>query len=242
MKIDERRILRPKLGVGFKRFLLNLNRTLDAVKSDVNFNFTYGFYFNHSIHPNSPVLSKVEILTLLLEDRRFFLHSGFEFRSFLRVVRRFIRTGHIGGMSTIDQQVVRISTRRYERSLGRKLREILLAFLCNFHLSKKMILDYYIHNAYLGYKIEGCEIAANKIFKKSAADLGWDQAAFIASLFPLPFPKAAWDFYSADPRYPCNDPNEILEIVSKVSERWVNRVRSRMEFALANQGFKPKSL
>lgn len=242
MRIGEHSTFRPRLSIGIKRLLLSLNTALDSIKEDVVFNREYGFYFNHSIYPSSDQLTELEILVLFLEDRRFFVHRGFEFRSLLRLLRRFLRRGKIGGMSTIDQQVVRISTKRSERSLRRKLREVSLAYLCNFHLSKKEILDYYLHNAYLGYRIEGCEIAAQKIFGCGASQLNWEQAALIASLYPLPFPKAAWEAYNSHPQYPMSDPYEILSVCSTSADRWSRRISARMKHALKYQDFRPNSL
>lgn len=242
MKIGIRSTYYPRLGVGVKKALLNLNNDLDSIKSAVQFNSDYGFYFGHSINPSSEFLTKLEILTLFLEDRRFFLHHGFEFRSGPRLVRRFLLRGRIGGVSTIDQQVVRIITRRNERTLRRKVKEIALAFFCNFHLPKKELLDYYLHNAYLGYRMEGCEVASQKIFGISASDLNWEQSALIASLYPLPFPKQAWEVYSSDSRYPTADPSILLAIVEESTKRWCGRVKYRMHHAVSHQDFKPRSL
>ncbi|MBN8632570.1 MAG: transglycosylase domain-containing protein [Rhodobacterales bacterium] len=242
MRIGDHSTYRPRLSFGVKKLLLELNVSLDSIKSDVSFNRDYGFYFDHSIYPSSKELTNLEVLVLYLEDRRFFVHRGFELRSLLRALRRFLRRGKIGGMSTIDQQVVRISSKRSERSIRRKLREITLAYLCNFHLSKKEIFDYYLHNSYLGYRIEGCEIAAQKIFGSSASDLTWEQAAFVASLYPLPFPKAAWETYSSDLGYPMSDPLDVLTLCSGPAERWSKRVAARMRHALKHQDFRPKSL
>lgn len=242
MRLGESSAYRPRLSLGFKRWLLNLNRALDSIKSDVNFNSDFGFCYDRSIFSSSSFLTKLEIMVLFLEDRRFFVHKGFELRSILRVARRFIRRGRIGGMSTIDQQIVRISSNRKERIFSRKAREVLLAYLSNYHLSKKQMLNYYLHNAYMGYLIEGCEDAAQMAFAVPASELTWDQAALVASLYALPFPKAAWETYTADPRYPVTDPNELLGITADIAPRWTNRVRARMNHALKHQDFRPKSL
>jgi membrane carboxypeptidase/penicillin-binding protein len=242
MRLGENSAYRPRLSIGFKKWLLDLNRTVDSIKNNVAINNDYGFWFDRSISSNSDFLTKLEIMVLFLEDRRFFIHKGFEFRAALRVLRRFLRRGKIGGMSTLDQQIVRISTRRRERTIARKVREILLAYLCNFHISKKQMLDYYLHNAYMGYGIEGCEDASQAVFGRIEADLSWEQAALIASLYALPFPKAAWDSYSSHPDYPMNDPEAILDITITNSDRWTKRIRARMKHALKNQDFRPKSL
>lgn len=201
MKIKPSHLYSPKSTLGVKRKLLALNLDLDSVKEDIQFNKDYGWYFPHSISTHSEDLTNVEVAILYLEDRRFFSHGGFEFRSLLRGIKRYIMRGSLNGMSTIDQQVVRISLRRRERTLGRKVNEIILAVCINMHASKRSIFDYYIHNAYMGHRMEGCEVAARKVFGLSAASLNKQQAAFIASLMPLPFPRSAWEAYSTTPTY-----------------------------------------
>lgn len=242
MRLDENSAYGPRLSLGLKKWLLNLNRTLDSIKSDVHFSNDFGFWYDRSIYSSSSFLTKLEIMVLFLEDRRFFVHKGFELRSVLRVARRLLLRGRLGGMSTIDQQIVRISTKRYERTFSRKFREVLLAYLCNFHLSKKQMLDYYLHNAYMGYYLEGCEDASQALFNAPASDLTWEQAALIASLYALPFPKSAWQKYSSFPNFPVSDPHELLDIVADAAPRWTIRVRARMMHAARHQGFRPKSL
>ncbi|NKX39724.1 biosynthetic peptidoglycan transglycosylase [Tritonibacter mobilis] len=242
MKIKPAHLYAPKSTLGLKRLLLSLNRDLDYVKRDIQFNGNYGMLFKHSISAYSNQLTNIEIATLFLEDRRFFTHYGFELRSFMRAFKRYALQGSLNGMSTIDQQVIRISLGRYEKSVFRKLNEITLAIFLNLHVSKRRIFDYYIHNAYLGYRIEGCEVASNKIFAKPAAQLNEAQAAFVASLFPLPFPSSVWEAYAVHPCYPFSDPSEILDFANDYAPRWAARMSYRMKIALTSYDRMPRSL
>ena len=90
--------------------------------------------------------------------------------------------------------------------------------------------------------MEGCEVAANKIFRLGAASLNENQAAFIASLFPLPFPKSVWVAYSSHSRYPFSEPSEIIGFAKDVAPRWSERVQYR--FSIAQDAYErmPKSL
>lgn len=242
MKVKNRHLSSPRRSLGVKRWLLALNRDLDRVKHDISFNKDFGRCFCHSVSIYGANLSNIEIAILYLEDRRFFSHGGFEFRSALRAVKRMFTRGSLGGMSTIDQQVVRISLKRHERTFSRKFNEISLAIFLNFHETKRDIFDYYIHNAYLGHRMEGCEVAARKIFGISAAEMTREQAGFVASLFPLPFPRSLWQAYVADPRYPMFDPEKIISLGDQVAPRWASRVRFRMGVALQGYDRMPKSL
>ncbi len=242
MRIKTKHLYAPKSIFGVKRVLLALNRDLDHVKRDINFNGDFGFAISHSISKHNATLTNVEVATLFLEDRRFFSHSGFEFISLLRTLKRYLLRGSFGGMSTIDQQVVRVSLDRYERTFYRKINEIALAIFLNSHVSKRNIFDYYLHNAYTGYKMEGCEIAARKVFHTPASKLTKNQAAFIASLFPLPFPRSVWEVYSIDPNYPFSDPLKIIELGKSCAPRWASRVGYRMNIALTAYDRMPNSL
>lgn len=147
--------------------------------------------WQHSHSANQSDLSDFLIHVLLLEDRNYFRHSGVEpVRSVLRTIKRIALGQRVGGVSTIDQQVVRIVRGRYERTISRKTSEMVLAYVLNRHFSKALILHYYIHNAYFGYRLEGCEIASQRIFGAPASTLKGPEAAYLAAALARPFPKA----------------------------------------------------
>ena len=70
-----------------------------------------------------PRLTKLEKMVLLLEDRRFFEHSGVDWFSVLREIKRLLLRKRHGGASTIDMQLFRTISDRYERTMLRKVRE-----------------------------------------------------------------------------------------------------------------------
>jgi len=197
--------------------------------------------YEHSIDRHSQELSNIERAALFLEDRRFFIHSGVEFRSIPRLLRRMLRGRRPGGISTIDQQVVRIATRKTERTIGRKTREMLLAYALNTHSSKRDILYYYLHNAYFGYKLSGCELASRHIFGCTASDLSYRQACFVASLLPLPLPRQVYELCQSGVfSSPC-DPSDIFANIQVSKLKWAPRIEFRFNIALQGQGFTPKS-
>lgn len=242
MKLDHRHLYEPKRVFALKKFLLHLNWDLDKVRSSINHNSDYGWAYGHSISPRSTTLTNFEMAILFLEDRRFYKHSGCEVRSLFRGVKRLAIRGKINGISTIDQQVVRIALRKSDRSISRKVREIILAICINFHTPKRAIMDYYIHNAYLGHKMEGCEISSRKIFGRKASNLDESQAAFVACLFPLPFPKSVWLHYQKHQEYPFQDPKKIIAFADKIEPRWAGRIGHRYEHAVTSYKRTPKSL
>lgn len=242
MRIRPIHLHRPKHILGVKKYLIRLNRDLDSIKLDIKNSVEMSFFYDTTIFPFNTALCNFEICILYLEDRRFFRHGGLELRSFIRGLKRLFSRGSIGGISTVDQQCVRISLERYERTFSRKVNEIILAALLNLHVPKRHILFYYIHNAYTGYQMRGCEVASQKIFGIGAEFLDQEQAAFLASLFPLPFPRVLWEEYSKKENYPYTDPSEIISLGEIFCPRWASRVKYRSAIAIKSYDFKPNSL
>ena len=122
-----------------------------------------------------------------IEDRRFFEHDGIDPRGMLRATWRNI-TGNRGteGGSTITQQLARLSYLSPERTLRRKVQEIMLAFWLESRLSKNEILANYLNAAYFGAGAFGADAAAHRYFGKKASDLDVGEAAMLAGLIRAP--------------------------------------------------------
>jgi membrane peptidoglycan carboxypeptidase len=133
-------------------------------------------------------LSDLEILILLLEDRRFFQHQGVDILSVLRELFRMFTFQRFGGASTIDMQFVRTRTGYRRRRVGRKLYEMILAHALQSRMSKLAILRAYLREVYLGWDLHGVESATRSLFGKSADELDRDEAATIAAMMVYPQP------------------------------------------------------
>jgi membrane peptidoglycan carboxypeptidase len=131
----------------------------------------------------------VSFYTILLEDRRFFRHPGFDARSIIRVVLHLLIGRRTGGASTIEQLLVRTLTKRYEHTPRRKLREIVLAYLISRKLSKLQILNAYLEVAYMGTGIIGANAASLTLFGKMPQFLDPLRSAVVASTSKYPRPK-----------------------------------------------------
>jgi penicillin-binding protein 1A len=131
----------------------------------------------------SPHLVKAVIA---IEDRRFFDHDGFDP---IRIVGSAIAVARAGnavqGASTITQQLARQSVGR-EKTLRRKLKEMLFAMQLERHFSKQEILELYLNKVYFGNGLYGVEAASRGFFAKPAADLGLAEAALLAGLLKAP--------------------------------------------------------
>ena len=125
--------------------------------------------------------------TIAVEDARFYSHSGIDFLGVLRALWVNFRAGEVKeGASTITQQVARSLFLTRERTLSRKLREIILAHRIEQHFSKDQILEMYLNQIFYGHNIYGVEAAAQMYFGKSVTALTLAEGALIAGLPSAP--------------------------------------------------------
>src|SRR5689334_10081005 len=124
---------------------------------------------------------------IAMEDRNFYSHGGFDPRGLIRALWINWRAGHVvQGGSTITQQTVKIVFLNQERTLARKLDELMDAAVLEKSLSKKQILELYLNRIYLGSGAYGVDGAAHVYFNKSASQLTLPEAAMLATLTRAP--------------------------------------------------------
>ena len=134
-------------------------------------------------------LRALELMTIVLEDRRFFKHFGVDLRSVLREVSKALTLRRHGGFSTIDMQFVRTITGFRQHTIRRKVYEIVLALALQSHCDKRTILRSYLACAYFGSGLIGAEAAARKVFDKDVDQLDLQEAAFIGAMLACPRPR-----------------------------------------------------
>ena len=124
---------------------------------------------------------------LATEDRRFYGHFGIDPIGLARAVLANLRAGRIvQGASTITQQVAKNLFLTPERTLKRKVQEVLLALWLESRFSKDHILTLYLNRVYLGAGVFGVEAAARRYFGIPARRLSLYQAAMLAGLLKAP--------------------------------------------------------
>ncbi len=152
--------------------------------------------------------------TLATEDAYFYQNPGFDLRAMLRAAYQNLRGQSIvSGGSTITQQLVRNALfdpeERYERSLQRKLREILLAYRLSQRYTKDQILERYLNEIYYGNLAYGAAAAARVYFDKPVQQLTLAEAALLAG---LPQAPAQYDPF-LNPRAAKQRQLEVLELM-----------------------------
>jgi penicillin-binding protein 1A len=127
---------------------------------------------------------------LAVEDRRFYRHRGIDARRVAGALARNLRSfNYDEGFSTITMQLARNVFPEHlsrEKTLRRKLWEVVLARDIERSFSKDEILELYLNQIYLGEGLYGVEAAAEGYFGKSAADLLPAEAAVLAALPKAP--------------------------------------------------------
>ena len=123
---------------------------------------------------------------LAIEDMLFFEHPGIDFIGIIRAVVKNFTGQSREGASTITMQVARNFFLSSEKTLKRKINEILLSLKIENKLSKEEILELYINQIYLGQISFGFSAAANTYFNKSLENLNLAEIALLAGLPKAP--------------------------------------------------------
>ncbi len=124
---------------------------------------------------------------MAIEDRRFYNHFGMDLKGFSRALLVNVsHGGFVQGGSTITQQLAKNLFLSRERTLKRKIQELILSFQLEHELTKDEILSAYLNRVYLGSGAYGIDGAARVYFNKSANELDIREAATIAGLLKAP--------------------------------------------------------
>jgi penicillin-binding protein 1A len=124
---------------------------------------------------------------LAIEDRRFYEHFGVDLVGIARAIAtNVLRRGVAQGGSTLTQQLAKNLFLTQERTMERKLQELLLAFWLEHKFTKAQILELYVNRVYFGAGAYGVEAAAQRYFGKSARQVTLAEAALLAGLVKSP--------------------------------------------------------
>ncbi len=130
-------------------------------------------------------------MLLMVEDQSFFNHVGVDFREIIRVLRdNWLHNKPIRGASTLSQQMVKNALLSREKTVERKVKEILMTLLLEVSFDKETILTRYMNSVYLGqygrFEVRGFEHAAQFYFDKNLGDLSLHDLATLVALIKGP--------------------------------------------------------
>ncbi|MDR2464035.1 MAG: transglycosylase domain-containing protein [Holosporales bacterium] len=153
---------------------------------------TYGDLFEEFIKVNDLPTYVVNAF-LAIEDRRFYIHNGVDVVGLIRAaVRNFRANRIVQGGSTLTQQLAKnmlMSNGFYsitDRSIRRKLQELVLAIKLESRFSKQEILTLYLNRVYFGAGTYGIDAASRKYFSKPSKELTIFEAAVLAGILRAP--------------------------------------------------------
>ncbi len=149
--------------------------------------------------PFEEIPAGLQAAVLAAEDDQFYNHSGINYLSVLRAAYRdVVSMKRAEGASTITQQLARMLMGNMEKTLDRKIKELLIAWKIERQYSKRQILTLYCNQHYFGHGAYGVAAAADTYFGKQLKDITLDECAMIAGLprnagmySPLLHPDAA---------------------------------------------------
>ncbi|XP_019055356.1 PREDICTED: uncharacterized protein LOC104609669 [Nelumbo nucifera] len=152
------------------------------------------------------------------EDRRFFRHCGIDP---VGIARAVLSLSASGGGSTITQQLVKNTLLKNERTLARKIIEVILALILERKMSKWKILNSYLSKIYWGHGIYGIESASAFYFGKHPSLLRLGESAMLAGIIPSP-----------EARSPLRDPSRGKSSQARALRRMVEAGFIDIEVAL----------
>ena len=124
---------------------------------------------------------------IAIEDRRFYAHYGVDPLGIGRaLIANVVHRGVAQGGSTITQQLAKNLFLTQERTIHRKLQEMLLALWLERKFTKTQILELYLNRVYFGSGAYGIEQASQRYFGKSAKQISLPEAALLAGLVKSP--------------------------------------------------------
>src|SRR6202171_2027048 len=142
------------------------------------------YHINVSLHDMGPYPPAA---VLAAEDRNFYNHGAIDPGSTARALWVDVTSRGLNeGGSTITQQLVKIQLLTPQKSVTRKVQEVVLAVTVEQRYSKDQILTMYLNRVYFGHGAYGIGEAAKTYFNKDVKDLTPAQAAFLAGLIQAP--------------------------------------------------------
>lgn len=137
--------------------------------------------------PLSEISQNLKNAVISTEDAKFYTHHGIDMQGILRSIEMDLRlrTTSYGG-STISQQLIRSTFLSTEKTISRKVKEMMLAIELERKYSKDQILEWYLNQIPFGPNLYGIQTASKAFFNKSAKDLTVNESAILAAMIQSP--------------------------------------------------------
>lgn len=130
----------------------------------------------------SSIPKNVQYATIAIEDKDFYKHGAVDLRGIIRAFYSTVFKKQIQGGSTLTQQLVKTTLLTPERTIQRKIKEIVLSIATEIVYSKDEILEMYLNQVPYGGTSYGIEAASLTYFGKRAKNLSLSESAYLAGL------------------------------------------------------------
>ena len=162
--------------------------------------------------------------TIAIEDKNFYNHHGISIKGIINAIRyNFVKNGEdkLRGGSTITQQLVKNIFLSNEKTLSRKVKEVVLTVLLEQKMSKDEILERYLNQVSYGGEAYGADQAAQKYFGKDLKDITTLEAAYLAG---LPAAPSSYSPYGTNPELGMLRAKHVIE--EMVSIGYLNSIQA----------------
>jgi len=163
---------------------------LSTTVTDRNGQLLYKFYDgeNRTWTPIEKIPKSAINATIAIEDKEFYNHRGVSLRGMLKAIWYNLRNQDekMRGGSTITQQLIKNVFFSNEKTVTRKMKEMVLAFLAESRMSKDEILERYLNQVPFGGEVYGISEATLKYFGENVEDISLAQGAMLAGLIAAP--------------------------------------------------------
>lgn len=174
---------------------------------------------NRSPVPLSEMPKNLQEATISIEDKNFYKHQGVNIvGGILRALATDITHGQLQGGSTITQQLVKSALLSPERTVTRKIKEIILAFWVEALYPKDKILELYLNQVPYGGTAWGVESASEQYFGKKVEELTLAESALLAG---LPQAPTLYSPFGAHPLLAITRQKEVLKRM--VEDRYISQ-------------------
>ncbi len=160
--------------------------------------------------------------TLSAEDGDFYKHKGFDPLGILRATIYTSLGSGLQGGSTLTQQLTKNALLSKERTITRKIKELILSMQIENKYDKDVILEWYLNEIPYGSTAYGIEAASQFYFGKSASDLNLAESAFLAG---LPQRPTAYSPFGKTPDLGIQRQKYVLKLMKE--NGWINKEGKR---------------
>lgn len=203
---------------------------------------------NRTLVKLDSVASCMPPATLSVEDAEFYSHKGFSLKGYARAIKNTVTGQGLQGGSTLTQQVIKNTLLTQDRTISRKIKELILSLQLEQRYSKDEIIQMYLNETPYGGQNYGVYSAAKAYFNKDPKDLTMAECAYIAG---LPQSPSVYSPYGQNPQLGIDRKDYVLYLMKErgwlgedgkrhyISEDEYNKAKAQeLKFDAAKVAFK----